>query len=65
MISLKDCIGLCGLEEDKVAAISEHEHISEIAAADWRTTKWFGTGVLRKESKATLVFYVQSRQSRR
>jgi hypothetical protein len=33
MISLEDCIGLCGLREDEVAAISEHEHIPEIAAA--------------------------------
>jgi hypothetical protein len=33
MISLEDCIGLCGLDEDEVAAISEHEHISEVAAA--------------------------------
>jgi hypothetical protein len=27
MISLADCIGMCGLDEDEVAAISEHEHI--------------------------------------
>jgi hypothetical protein len=33
MISLEDCIALCGLNEDEVAAISEHEHIPEIAAA--------------------------------
>ena len=33
MISLEDCIGLCGLSEDEVEAISEHEHIPEIAAA--------------------------------
>ena len=33
MISLEDCIGLCGLNEDEVDAISEHEHIPEIAAA--------------------------------
>ena len=33
MISLEDCIGLCGLDEEEVAAISEHEHIPEIAAA--------------------------------
>jgi hypothetical protein len=33
MISLEDCIGLCGLSEDEVDAISEHEHIPEIAAA--------------------------------
>jgi hypothetical protein len=33
MISLQDCVDLCGLDEDEVAAISEHEHIPEIAAA--------------------------------
>ena len=33
MISLEDCIGLCGLDEEEVAAISEHEHIPEMAAA--------------------------------
>ena len=33
MISREDCIGLCGLDEDEVAAICEHEHIPEIAAA--------------------------------
>jgi hypothetical protein len=33
MISLEDCIGLCGLDEEQVAAIGEHEHIPEIAAA--------------------------------
>jgi hypothetical protein len=27
MIPLEDCIGLCGLDEEQVAAISEHEHI--------------------------------------
>jgi hypothetical protein len=33
MISLEDCIALSGLEEEEVLAISEHEHIPEIAAA--------------------------------
>jgi hypothetical protein len=33
LISLADCIGMCGLDENEVAAISEHEHIPEIAAA--------------------------------
>ena len=33
MISLEDCIAFCGLDENEVAAISEHEHIPEIAAA--------------------------------
>jgi len=33
MISLEDCIAFSGLDEDEVAAISEHEHIPDIAAA--------------------------------
>jgi len=33
VISLEDCIGLCGLDGEQVAAISEHEHIPEMAAA--------------------------------
>lgn len=33
MISLEDCIALCGLTEDEVMAIAEHEHVPEIAAA--------------------------------
>ena len=33
MISLEDCIGLCGLSEAEVAAIAEHEHLPEIATA--------------------------------
>jgi len=33
MISLEDCIGLCGLEESEIAAIAEHEHMPEVAAA--------------------------------
>lgn len=33
MISLEDCIGLCGLSEAEVAAIAEHEHLPQIAAA--------------------------------
>jgi hypothetical protein len=32
MISLEDCIAMCGLDADEVAAISEHEHIPETAA---------------------------------
>ena len=33
MISLEDCIGLCGLTEEEVLAIAEHEHLPEIVAA--------------------------------
>ena len=32
MISLEDCLGMCGLTEEEVLAIAEHEHIPEIAA---------------------------------
>jgi hypothetical protein len=33
VISLEDCLGLCGLTRDEVDALAEHEHIPEIAAA--------------------------------
>jgi hypothetical protein len=33
MISVEDCIGMCGLNAAEVDAIAEHEHIPEIAAA--------------------------------
>lgn len=32
MITLDDCVGLCGLTEEEVLAIAEHEHLPEIAA---------------------------------
>ena len=32
MITLEDCVGLCGLTEEEVLAIGEHEHLPEIAA---------------------------------
>jgi len=33
MISFEDCVAMCGLDRDEVAAVAEHEHIPEIAAA--------------------------------
>jgi hypothetical protein len=33
MISLEDCLALCGLTKDEVGALSEHEHIPDIVAA--------------------------------
>lgn len=33
MISMKDCIAMCGLTEQEVMAIAEHQHVPEIAAA--------------------------------
>jgi hypothetical protein len=32
MISLEDCVAMCGLSPEEVAAVSEHEHIPEMAA---------------------------------
>jgi hypothetical protein len=32
MISLEDCLALCGLTEEEVLAIAEHEQLPEIAA---------------------------------
>jgi hypothetical protein len=33
MLTLEDCVAFCGLTEEEVLAIAEHEHIPEIAAA--------------------------------
>ena len=33
MISIEDCIAFSGLTEDEVAAVCEHEHVPEAAAA--------------------------------
>ena len=33
MIGPEDCIAMCGLEPEEVAAICEHEHICEAEAA--------------------------------
>ena len=33
MISLEDCIAMCGLDADELDAIVEHEHVPEIEAA--------------------------------
>ena len=33
MIYPEDCVAFCGLTEEEVLAIAEHEHMPEIAAA--------------------------------
>src|SRR5207249_3816509 len=33
MISVEDCVAMCGLDEGEIAAIVEHEHVPEIEAA--------------------------------
>lgn len=33
MISFEDCVALCGLTQEEVKAIAEHEHVPDIVAA--------------------------------
>lgn len=33
MISLEDCVAMCGLDLEEITAIAEHEHVPRIAAA--------------------------------
>jgi hypothetical protein len=33
MIALEDCLAMCDLSADEVAAIAEHEHVPELTAA--------------------------------
>jgi hypothetical protein len=32
MLTLEDCVAFCGLTEEEVLAVAEHEHMPEIAA---------------------------------
>jgi len=34
MLTREDCLALCELSEDEVAAIAEHEHVPEIVAME-------------------------------
>jgi hypothetical protein len=34
MLTLQDCLALCGLDEAEVAAIAESEHLPDIVAAE-------------------------------
>lgn len=34
MLTIEDCIALCGLTEEEVDAIAEHEHLPEILATE-------------------------------
>jgi hypothetical protein len=33
MITLEDCIAFCGLTEEEVRALAEHEHVPDVVAA--------------------------------
>ena len=50
MITLEDCVAFCGLTEEEVLAIAEHEHMPEIAAtalAEYLTCQEHGTEKIR------------------
>ena len=50
MITLEDCIGLCGLTEEEVLAVAEHEHLPQIAAtalAQYLLSSDHGSEVIR------------------
>jgi len=34
VLTFEDCLALCGLTAEEIAAIAEHEHIPELAAAE-------------------------------
>ncbi len=35
MLTLRDCIDYCALNEEEIAAIAEHEHVPTIVAAEY------------------------------
>ncbi len=35
MLTYQDCLGLCSLTEDEIAAIAEHEHLPAIVAIEF------------------------------
>jgi hypothetical protein len=35
MLTWEDCLALCELTEDEIAAIAEHEHVPQMAAAEF------------------------------
>jgi hypothetical protein len=34
MLTWEDCVAFCELSEDEIAAIAEHEHLTQMAAAE-------------------------------
>ena len=49
MISLEDCVALCGLTEEQVLAIAQHKHLPEIEAMT------LAQYLLRKDRGAHLI----------
>jgi hypothetical protein len=51
MITRDDCITMCGLSEEEVLAIAQHEPISKLAIAVWHSICYVST-TARKGSAA-------------
>ncbi len=34
MLTIEDCIGICGFTEEEIKAIAQHEHVPEIIAVE-------------------------------
>jgi hypothetical protein len=63
MISIEDCIAMCGLDADQVDAIMEHEHVVEIEAAAIASDLLHRPGGL-EEIRRMLVDDVRAAQAR-
>jgi hypothetical protein len=53
-ITREDIIGMCGLDDDEVAAIAEHEHVPEVIAAalaDYLLHEQRGAAAIRRMIK--------------
>ena len=71
MITLEDCLAFCGLTEEEVLAIAEHEHMPEIAAVRGHTANidfsfWdifdSGSSGAELELLAALMGYMEARK---
>ena len=49
MLTIQECLSMCGLTEDEVRAIAQHEHIPEIVAAE------LGSYLVRTAGGETLI----------
>jgi hypothetical protein len=56
MITLEDSVGLCGLTEEDVLAIAEHEHVRELQQRSLRTSCPRNTAVKKFLTLLSMIF---------
>ena len=49
MLTFEDCVGLCELTEEEIAAIAEHEHLPQIVALE------LGSEMIRGRAGARVI----------